>query len=80
MDYFGLIQKFKINRELTDEERTNQLKRKQRLEVVPTYGLAVTRMNSTFLESVDKFYGDKGFLSVIALRKLCISRPDSCMR
>lgn len=67
MDYVGLIQKFKINRELTEEERANQLKQEQRLDVVPIYELAVTRLNSGFLESVDKFYGDKGFLSAVML-------------
>jgi hypothetical protein len=70
MDYFGLIQKFKINRELAEEERANQLKQKQRLDVVPIYELAVTRLNSTFLESVDKFYGDKGFLTAVMLAVL----------
>ena len=67
MDYVGLVQKFKINRELTEEERTNQLKQKQRLDVVPISELAVTRLNSSFLESVDKFYANKGFISVVTL-------------
>ncbi len=67
MDYVGLIQKFQINRELTNEERANQLKQKERMGVVPAYELAVTKLNSTFLESVDKFYGWKGFLSAVAL-------------
>lgn len=67
MDYVGLIQKFKINRELTEEERANQLKQKQRLDVKPIYELAVTKLNSTFLESVDKFYGWKGFVSAVTL-------------
>jgi hypothetical protein len=67
MDYFGLIQKFKTNRELTEEEQATQLKQKQRLDVVPIYELAVTKLNSTFMESVDKFYGWKGFLSAVML-------------
>lgn len=67
MDYVGLVQKFELNRELTEEERANQLKQEQQLDVVPIYELAVTRLNSGFLESVDKFYGEKGFLTAVML-------------
>jgi hypothetical protein len=64
MDYVGLIGKFEINREITEEEYTNQLKQGQRLSVEPIYQLAVIKLNSTFLESVDKFYAWKGWASL----------------
>ena len=67
MDYVGLIQKFKINRELTDEERANQLSQKQRLNIEPIYQLAVIKLNSTFLESVDKFYAWKGWATLFTV-------------
>ncbi len=75
MDYYGLIGDFKINRSLTDEERTNQLKQKQRLNVDPIYQLVVTRLNSTYLESVDKYFGWKGFASfwILAVLTMLVS-------
>ncbi|HEY9100119.1 MAG TPA: DUF6708 domain-containing protein [Thiobacillus sp.] len=67
MDYIGLFSKFKVNRPLTEEERTLQLKQDKRLDVEPLNQLSTIRMNSTYLEVVDKFYGWKGFASVIAV-------------
>lgn len=75
MEYSGLIQKYKINRPLTEEEKAQQLKQKERLEVEPHYHLAVTRLNSTYLECVDKYYEWKGSLSfwMILVLILCVS-------
>ena len=64
MDYSGLIQKFKVNRPLTDEERELQLRQKQRLKVEPSDQLAVIKLNSTYLETVDRYYADKGWLTL----------------
>lgn len=63
MDYTGLISKFKVNRLLTDEERALQLKQGQRLDVDMVYQRAVIRMNSTYLETTDKFYAWVGYLA-----------------
>lgn len=63
MEYSGLIQKYKINRPLTEEDRALQLQQKERLDIEPHYHLAVTRLNSTYLETVDKYYEHKGELS-----------------
>lgn len=63
MDYTGLLPKFKVNRPLTDEERQLQLKQNLRLDVDPAYQLAAVRINSTFLETTDKFYAWKGWLA-----------------
>lgn len=67
MDYSGLTYKYKINRPLTDEERAQQLKQNKRLDVEPLHQLAVIRMNSTYLEMVDKYYAWKGFLTFFSL-------------
>lgn len=72
MEYSGLIQKYKINRPLTEEERAQQLKQKERLEIEPHYHLAVTRINSTYLECVDKYYEWKGSLSFWMLAVLFV--------
>lgn len=67
MEYTGLIQRHKLNRPLSDEERELQLRQRQRLEVEPHYHLATIKLNGTFLESADKYYGWKGFLSVVMI-------------
>lgn len=67
MEYTGLLQKYPVNRVLTEEERRLQLKQKQRLDVEPAYQLSVIRMNSTFMEVVDKYYGWKGMLTTACL-------------
>jgi hypothetical protein len=64
MDYTGLLFKFKVNRPLTEEERELQLKQEVRLDVEPIYQVTVIRLNSTFLETTDKFYAWKGWLSL----------------
>lgn len=63
MDYTGLIHKdYKFNRELTAEERKHQLKQKQRLESTPCYDLSVVKLNSTYLDLVDRYYAWRGVL------------------
>ncbi len=67
MEYTGLIRKYPINRFLTDQERERQLRRGERLDVEPAYQLSTIRMNSTFVELVDKFFEWKGFLTAFAI-------------
>ena len=66
MDFAGLIGKYSTQRAVTELELTHQLRQKQRLNVEPHYQLSVIKMNSTYLESVDKWYGSKGLLTTIA--------------
>ena len=66
MEFSGLITKFRVNRPLTDQERAHRLKQQQRLNVEPHYQLSVIQLNSTYLESVDKWFGWKGTLTAIA--------------
>jgi len=63
VDYTGLFPSFKVDRRLTEEERSLQLKQQVRLDVVPIYQAVVVRMNSTYLETADKFYTWKGRLT-----------------
>ncbi|TCS33316.1 hypothetical protein EDC30_11771 [Paucimonas lemoignei] len=67
MDYTGLISKYPVERPLSKEERSDQLKQKQRMEVMPHYDLSVIKINSTFVESVDKFYSYRGILTTCNL-------------
>ena len=64
MEYSGLIQKYKTNRPLTEEERELQLKQKQKLNVVPHYAFSVIKLNSTYMEMADKYFGWRGFLTL----------------
>ena len=63
MDYVGLIFKYPVNRPLAQFEKDLQLKPKEKLKIEPFYQLSVIRMNSTYLESIDKFYSWKGALT-----------------
>ncbi|QYF95415.1 hypothetical protein KY495_09815 [Massilia sp. PAMC28688] len=72
MDFTGLIHYFPVQRELTDQERQYHLEQSRRLEVQPRYQLCVIKMNSTYLESVDKWFAWKGLISALALTVLLL--------
>lgn len=65
MDFYGLVQPYKVNRPLWNFEKEERLKPKKRLGVVPHYNLSVIRLNDTFLEGADKFYPARGFISLV---------------
>lgn len=64
---FGIFKRFPAGRPLTAQEQANRLHQSKRLEVAPHYQLSVIEMNSTYLESVDKWYGLKGTITGITL-------------
>jgi hypothetical protein len=67
VDYYGLFQKYKLDRPLGHEERKLQLYPKNRLDVAPTYACSTIRVNETYVEVVDKFYAAKGFAAIVTL-------------
>jgi hypothetical protein len=68
MDYTGLLaRKYRVNRKLTDEERSNQLHQKVRLDVTSFYNVSVIRMNSTYLECVDRWFVHRGSMTAICI-------------
>ncbi|WBS02825.1 hypothetical protein OU994_00535 [Pseudoduganella sp. SL102] len=67
MDFLGLLRKYPNNRPLSDQEIEHKLTQKIRLNIFPRYQLSVVEMNSTYLESVDKWFGWKGFLTLLAV-------------
>jgi hypothetical protein len=67
MEFSGLIRDYQVNRLLTDEEKLHHLKQSQRLELEPRYQLSVVKLNSTYLESIDKWFGWKGLLTAVAI-------------
>lgn len=66
MEFSGLLVKYHINRPLTEQERAHHLQQKRRLNLEPHYQLSVIAMNSTYLESVDKWFAWKGVLTAVA--------------
>ncbi|QYF91737.1 hypothetical protein KY495_13105 [Massilia sp. PAMC28688] len=72
MEFTGLIAKYPVNRPLAEQERALQLHQKQALHVEPHYQLSVIQMNSTFLESVDKWFGWKGATTIFSLVALAM--------
>lgn len=72
MDYAGLLGKFKTSRPLNTEEVRHRMAQGQRQPVEPHYQLSVIKLNSTYLEVVDKWYGEKGLLTAAALIAMAI--------
>ncbi len=72
MDFSGIIVPFLIKRPLTEQERAYQLHQKRRLAVAPRDQLTVITMNSTYLESVDKWFGWKGTVSLITVAVMLV--------
>ncbi|MDV5142746.1 DUF6708 domain-containing protein, partial [Chimaeribacter arupi] len=64
MNYSGLYSPFKVNRPLSEEEIKNQLRQDYtgmgKADSLALDDTIVIRMNSTYLELVDKYYTDRG--------------------
>jgi hypothetical protein len=66
MDFLGLVVKYPVGRLLSIREKAHHLHQKRRLNIEPRYQLSVIKFNSTFLESVDKWFAWKGMVSAFA--------------
>ncbi|RQS18309.1 DUF6708 domain-containing protein [Burkholderia sp. Bp8998] len=68
MDYTGLYaKKYRVNRKLTSEERSNQFNKKKRVDITPFYNISVVEMNSTYLECVDRWFIYRGMMAAFCL-------------
>ncbi|MEK9496353.1 DUF6708 domain-containing protein [Photorhabdus sp. P32] len=71
MQLKGLYIPYELNRPLVWEEKENQLYQGKPTQIIGKYGQYITdhdtviRMNSTYMETVDKYYRDKGFISSV---------------
>lgn len=63
MDYTGLGKfiRFKVDRPLTEAERADQLRPDRQVSDAPRDWLSVIKINSTYLELVDRWYPVKGW-------------------
>jgi hypothetical protein len=73
MEYTGLVQKFPVNRPLTEEERAHKLEQRKKLDIKPEHQLSVIRMNSTFLEVADVYFAWKGAGALAAIGGMLFS-------
>ena len=73
MESTGLLSKYSVGRTLTEDERKLRLGRSTRRDLPPVYQLSVIRLNSTYMELVDKFFPLKGLISTVAIVSLFIS-------
>ncbi|MEN1926583.1 DUF6708 domain-containing protein [Luteimonas qiangzhengi] len=65
--YTGLIKKYPVNRLLTKQDRKYHLAQGERLDLSPYPDIVIVKVNSTYLEVVDKYFQGKGLLSLMVL-------------
>ena len=67
------IEIFPRNRPLTPEEEINKIDQKVQINLEPHYQLSVIKMNSSYLESVDRQFGERGYQAVLTLLGIFLS-------
>ena len=67
MNFHGIIYKFPVNCPLSDWEARRKVYQDKPESVTPWGCLSVVKMNSTYLETVDKFFEYKGVISAVCL-------------
>ncbi|QOW24776.1 DUF6708 domain-containing protein [Lysobacter sp. H23M47] len=69
MDFTGLnrFTAYKLNRPLTCEEKANQLQRHVTASAEPLDWLSVIKLDSTYLEVIDRWYSSKGYATWMGL-------------
>jgi len=72
MEFTGLVSKYPTKRQLTDAELALRLDQKICASLNPHYQLCVIKLNSTYLESVDKWFGWKGMISAVSIIVICM--------
>ena len=63
-DPHGMVTRFKVDRPLSKNEQQHRLQVKQCAGVKPHYQLSLIKLNSTFVECVDKWYSMRGFVAM----------------
>jgi hypothetical protein len=64
LDFQGMVGGFKVNRPLNDQEKEHRFNIRQAASSKPQYDLSLTRLNSTFVECVDKWYAMRGWAAM----------------
>ncbi|MBM2882841.1 hypothetical protein JFK97_00355 [Chromobacterium phragmitis] len=66
MEHTGQLTPFPLDRKLSEQERKNQLKQSEKINIPLLHQLTVIEFNSNWVEVVDKFFFDKGALTFAA--------------
>lgn len=64
LDVQGMVGGFKINRELNETEKQHRFNIKVPASTRPHYDLSLIKLNSTFVECVDKWYAMRGWVAM----------------
>jgi len=72
MEYYGLVKKYPVNRPLTEWEIERHLPQDKYSGCAPWPQVSVVKMNSTYLECVDKFFEGRGILAAVGLFFVCL--------
>ncbi|MFC4640401.1 DUF6708 domain-containing protein [Deinococcus hohokamensis] len=75
MDLSGLSTPFPCHRPLSEREKRDQLRQHERINGRPRPHLSVIRMNSTYLESADIWFGERGLGTSITTVLLVMCVP-----
>jgi hypothetical protein len=63
-DMQGMVGRYKVKRPLNDHEKTHRFTIHQPTSDNPHYELSLIKLNSTFVECVDKWYAMRGFVAM----------------
>lgn len=63
-DTNGIVTGYKVNRPLNAHEQKHRFNIRQPSSTQPHYDLSLIKLNSTFVECVDKWYAMRGFLAI----------------
>ncbi|MDW5417067.1 DUF6708 domain-containing protein [Iodobacter sp. CM08] len=72
MNYLGLLGEYPVNRYLNDIEIANKLEQKTKLNIQPAHQLSTIKINSQFIELVDKYFMWKGHLAMFAMSAIVL--------
>lgn len=64
LDVQGMVTKFKVNRELNEYEKQHRFNLRVPASTRPHYELSLIKLNSTFVECVDKWYAMRGWVAM----------------
>lgn len=64
LDPHGMVGAYKVNRPLNDSEKRHRFDVNKPCSQKPHYELSLIKLNSTFVECVDKWYSMRGFVAM----------------
>lgn len=64
LDTQGMVAGYKVNRELNEHEKQHRFNIKVPASTRPHYDLSLIKLNSTFVECVDKWYAMRGWVAM----------------